>query len=482
MERRVLKSDMDASLRTQMSDVFTILNSKSDEREAKVWKDSSERQISHLTQEVSRLQRALEEHKALIHTKASVVEVSQALSVKADAAEVDEKMREKAGRAQLAEALSKKAETSDVDLSLGQIRSQMADLAYGLNRKGDASRVQEIYEKCEKLSARVDADSDTNGAALRAISSSFDTALDQLREAATASESATSHRVSSKLSAFEETLNTRMDESEAYLTDQLSRKVDYDELMRKLDAKADLEAVVEAVDEKCDKSEAEALRATIESRLPPLDHRLTLLEEKLEGKIKADESHHTKISATKANVADVNAALSDVCKELEGRATMGLVTQMSSELSLLRSCLRQCGGIKGVWEWKCERVKGGGAVPWNLQSVNTDPTNLIWEQDKTVVVVTSPGLYRIEVGFFGSQSLRPIVSILVEGEVVFTLTSSSYPPSYPALASSSTGGLSSLVKGTSCSEIVFLPPRSRLAVTYKGDLESVQGFLVIQKV
>jgi hypothetical protein len=186
MERRALKTDIDASLRTQMSDVFTILNTKSEAGETKVWKDSSDRQIAHLDQEVARLQRALDEQRALIHSKASVVEVSQALSVKADVVEVEEKMREKAGRVQMTDALSRKADGAELDLSLGQIRQQMADIAAGLNRKGDASRIEALNEKCERVNARVDADSDTNAAALRAISSSFDTALDQLRDAATA--------------------------------------------------------------------------------------------------------------------------------------------------------------------------------------------------------------------------------------------------------------------------------------------------------
>jgi hypothetical protein len=292
--------------------------------------------------------------------------------------------------------------------------------------------------------------------------------------------------VSSKLSAFEQALNARMDESEAYLADQLARKVDYDEMMRKLDEKSDLEAVVEGLDEKCDKAEVEALTEAMQTQLPPIDQRLTRIESQLRDKIKSDDTALSKIMMSKANVEDVNNALSDVCKEIEGRAAIGLVTQMGSELSLMRSCLRQCGGIKGVWEWKCESVKGGGAVPWNIESVNTDPHNLIWEQDKTVVIVTDPGLYRIEVGFFGSLHLRPIVQILVEGEVVFTLTSSSYPPSYPVLPSSSTATsavtIASLIKGTCASEIAFLPPRSRIAVTYKGDLDRVQGFLIIQKV
>jgi hypothetical protein len=227
------------------------------------------------------------------------------------------------------------------------------------------------------------------------------------------------------------------------------------------------------------------LTEALQTQLPPLDQRLTRIELQLRDKIKSDDTALSQIMTSKANVKDVNNALSDVCKEIEGRASIGLVTQIGSELSLMRSCLRQCGGIKGMWEWKCESVKGGGAVPWNLETVNTDPHNLIWERDKTVVIVTDPGLHHIEVGFFGSLYLRPIVQILVEGEVVFTLTSSSYPTSYPALPSSSSApsavNLVSWIKGTSASEIVFLPPRSRIAVTYKGDFERVQGFLIIQK-
>jgi hypothetical protein len=38
----------------------------------------------------------------------------------------------------------------------------------------------------------------------------------------------------------------------------------------------------------------------------------------------------------------------------------------------------------GRWIWKSGRTKSGHGVPWNVQSVNTDPENFIWEKDKVI--------------------------------------------------------------------------------------------------
>jgi hypothetical protein len=59
------------------------------------WRESSERQLSQLSAEVFRTQQALEDARAQLHTKASVVEVGQALAVKADLAEMEDKLRDK---------------------------------------------------------------------------------------------------------------------------------------------------------------------------------------------------------------------------------------------------------------------------------------------------------------------------------------------------------------------------------------------------
>ena len=44
------------------------------------------------------------------------------------------------------------------------------------------------------------------------------------------------------------------------------------------------------------------------------------------------------------------------------------------------------------WIWKSGRTKAHGLVPWNVQSVNTDPENFRWERDKTFVRAGAPAI------------------------------------------------------------------------------------------
>ena len=64
-------------------------------------------------------------------------------------------------------------------------------------------------------------------------------------------------------------------------------------------------------------------------------------------------------------------------------------------------------------------------MPWNVQSVNTDPSNFLWERDKATVVAVAPGLYEVTFGFFTRR--KPSVRLLVNGEpVLAAVNSASY--------------------------------------------------------
>jgi hypothetical protein len=36
----------------------------------------------------------------------------------------------------------------------------------------------------------------------------------------------------------------------------------------------------------------------------------------------------------------------------------------------------------GRWIWRSGKTKAGRAVPWNVQTLNSDPDNFVWEKDK----------------------------------------------------------------------------------------------------
>ncbi|KAJ3110222.1 hypothetical protein HDU96_006787 [Phlyctochytrium bullatum] len=51
----------------------------------------------------------------------------------------------------------------------------------------------------------------------------------------------------------------------------------------------------------------------------------------------------------------------------------------------------------GQWLWRSNSLKSGIAVPWNYETVNTDPENLIWEEDQPFIRVMDAGLLAIEI-------------------------------------------------------------------------------------
>jgi hypothetical protein len=79
--------------------------------------------------------------------------------------------------------------------------------------------------------------------------------------------------------------------------------------------------------------------------------------------------------------------------------------------------------------WKSGKTKSGQGVPWNIQLVNTNAQNFLWEKDKVNIVVIAPGLYEITFGFFCKKKNEATVQILINGLPVMTGVHSaqSYP-------------------------------------------------------
>lgn len=79
------------------------------------------------------------------------------------------------------ESLSKKADIATLDQFQNIVKQDLADTAMAVARKADSSNVEELTGRCERLRARVEADSDTTASALRTISSTFDSTLADVR-------------------------------------------------------------------------------------------------------------------------------------------------------------------------------------------------------------------------------------------------------------------------------------------------------------
>ena len=182
----------------------------------------------------------------------------------------------------------------------------------------------------------------------------------------------------------------------------------------------------------------------------------------------------------KANIDDINKSLTEVNRELAQRPTLAELNRVIGEQSLIMESL--CSEhLLGRWIWKSGKVKGDKyAVPWNVQNINTNPENFIWEKDRCAITTVAPGLYEVTFGFFTRK--KPSVQLLVNGEPVLSAVNSA---SYAVHHSS--GRLAAVgphpagnVTGLTLVDYVALPPKARISCSYQGE-EGGEGFIGLRK-
>ncbi|GLC46051.1 hypothetical protein PLESTM_001819700 [Pleodorina starrii] len=505
MERRALKTEMDASMRTQMSDIYGLLRSKAEDAEFKAFKEHADRQLSGLRADVTRVGSGLEAARTALDSKAGVAEVTAALAQKADTAEVEDKLRDKVSRKMFQEGLARKTDISQMDQVEGRLGQELADMRALVGRKADATALEEVSSRTERLRQRVEADSDTTAAALRTISATFDNTLADVRgrlENCT-TQVATLHR---NVGNYDQSLR----EVEGAFRDSLSKKADAIEVYRLLDRKADATAVTEALQHKASQDTVEAVLSKVDTALD-LTTRLDALQRDVDTKLSEAKGLYQTIEGL-ARVEDVNKALLEVCAELENKAPNNEIARLEKQQAVINSGFAQ-NLYMARWLWKSTRTKAGNAVPWEVQAVNTDTDNFVWEEGKATIVTVSPGLYEVSLGFYtasgASRTKRspPVIQVLVNGEVALTAQNNPNAAAAAAAAgaaggagysyggaaspagkpspgadrgTSTTGLMSSPVTGMTAWDVLLLPAKAKVAVTYVGE-ERGEGFLGLRK-
>lgn len=167
-------------------------------------------------------------------------------------------------------------------------------------------------------------------------------------------------------------------------------------------------------------------------------------------------------------------------RELAARPTLAELNRVVGEQSLIMESL--CAEhLLGRWIWKSGRTKGEKhLVPWNVQNINTNPENFVWEKDRCAITTVAPGLYEVTFGFFTRK--KPSVQLLVNGEPVLSAVNSA---SYAVHHSS--GRLAAVgphpagnVTGLTLIDYLALPPKARISCSYQGE-EGGEGFLGLRK-
>ncbi|KAL0241566.1 hypothetical protein GEMRC1_006801 [Eukaryota sp. GEM-RC1] len=435
------------------------------------------------------------QHSELLHSlsdKASIDQVNEALSQKANKVSVANALHKKVSKSDFETRLvdvsssfctqkdfrqftgdvySKLQDLSDADLvthkellkSLGDVETRVADsaerrylprydnTARALTKKADVSLFEQKQRETEVLLSSKANTSDVNNAlkAARSEIESLCDIIDRLKtDCITLSEkkvdSAVIDSLSSSVDALQSQLSLKIAESE-----QLSRDLN------------SLESRLSVVQESV-KDENAVIRD---------------LQSEINQKAATDEI--CALLDLKANIDDVNSALHKFSKDLNSKAPLTEFSELKTKTSTISESLvhELC---LGRWVWKSGKTKSGHGIPWNVQLINTDPDVFRWEKDKVTICAALPGLYEITFGFFANK--KPTVQLLVNGEPVLSaINSSSYVLHHSSGRLASAGQHSvGNVTGLTCIDFLVLPARARLAISYQGE-EGAEGFLGLRK-
>eukprot|EP00698_Gefionella_okellyi_P022603 TRINITY_DN750_c0_g2_i1.p1 TRINITY_DN750_c0_g2~~TRINITY_DN750_c0_g2_i1.p1 ORF type:complete len:432 (-),score=120.43 TRINITY_DN750_c0_g2_i1:55-1350(-) len=385
--------------------------------------------------------------------------LEQLLDTKASMADTNERMTV------LEQRLDTKASIADTNEAL-HTKANKESVAAALHRKANKSELQEKADRAETIQA-------------------LNTKADQADTAAALNRKADKADVQSAL----QTKADRADTIQA-----LETKADHAEVLRALDNKSDIDEVRAAIELKADitqVNEALARKANIVEVNKALEFKAEIQEVRRKAEQTAVEELARQVALranvadvctlldSKAGVEDVNNALIELNKELDNKAPLEDFNKIIADQRLINESLvaEQC---VARWIWKSGKTKTGHGVPWNVQSVNTNPDNFLWEKDKVHIVVNAPGLYELSFGFFARK--KPSVQLLINGEPVLSaINTASYVIHHSSGRLTSVGSHpSGSVTGLTLVDFLALPQRARIAISYNGE-EGAEGFLGLRK-
>lgn len=418
LAQRVTRADLEAAIeeRPRLAEVQHALDMKATTEDV----DALAARVAQLGAELEAKADARETERAL-STKAEASALRGAIADATSAADMAVRMEAMVPREHLAGAMAEKVDRADLETTVSSLRDEILQLEHTKLRAGreetaalraevkrQGAEISALRDEQRRMAERARADTDTAASALRAfnaINAKFDGALvDMRRQLATVEEAAASGGGRAGAEALMDALDEKVDREE--MRHWLELKSDVAQVNEALAQKANISAVNEAL-ERAESSRA-ASGATANSQLAD----------------KANLSDVCALLDAKAGIDDVNRVLSEVNSELEARATVDDLRRTVQDQAAINASLASEAAV-ARWIWKTGKTKAGNAVPWNVQSVNTDPSNFLWERDKATVVAVAPGLYEVTFGFFTRR--KPSVRLLVNGEpVLAAVNSASY--------------------------------------------------------
>lgn len=415
--------------------------------------------------------------------KADVADVERALRGKVDPGQLEERLRELRDEMRPLRDAQQDLETRLAEVS-GVLGRQMSSLEAGMRDKASTSDVRGWLDG-------------------KADSAAFRKAVQELGDA-TSARLDTAHaslaevqgqwlELRGKMDAFEgkvDLLDAMHKTTLASLSESVARKADAEDVQSYLASKVDLGQLQDALVRKAGVTSVNdalgKLEALVRQGQDDVAERLEAL--RLETKAKAGEDEVRAMLGKKAGVEDVNRALLQVNKELQGMPSRQEFDAALHDQAVINQGLAS-DLSQGRWLWKSGKVSAAtGGIPWNVQTLNTSPANYLWERDRVNLTCVSPGLYEVTLGFFTKR--RPSIQVLVNGEPVLSAVNNVRGPESYGGAKVNAGGKvgkgqlgrhsAGNVTGLTLIDFLSLPAQAKVAVVYQGE-EGGQGFLGLRK-
>ena len=171
----------------------------------------------------------------------------------------------------------------------------------------------------------------------------------------------------------------------------------------------------------------------------------------------------------KANIEAVNNLVKKLHAELRNKVSQEGYEELIHDQSIIKETLTNQTSL-ARWIWHSGTICPDNSIPWEEQSINTSTMNFLWESGKNFVLVIQEGIYEVCFGFFASR--KPDIQLMVNYQPVISTSNMSRKGVHQRSQNVRTG--------VSCSEFVVLPAKSRVSVTYAGELGG-QGFLSLKK-
>ena len=192
--------------------------------------------------------------------------------------------------------------------------------------------------------------------------------------------------------------------------------------------------------------------------------------------LKADISDVNNWLKNKVNTEDMNYSLNNIKNGLNAKVnTLDFNNAMNNQ-AMINDIICNENQV-GRWLWKTGKIKGGYAIPWDTQSVNTAPDNYIWEKDKTMITVVKGGIYQVSLGFYANK--KPNVQIIVNTEMVISVNSGNNSGNKNNGMNQNNNKKNKKMTGLSLIDFIILQDNSKIAVTYNG--EEGFGFIGLKK-